>query len=295
MSPSKLSMPRDAQDKMLHLRFKGISAPVALAGAADLLPAIETAFRAWPWRRLHQRSSIAPNITITKKKRGYLRVSPWVDSPEIDDDPADAMCDFVSDILDSYIEEHPGVLGIHAAAVRIGSGLVIFPSTHRAGKSLLATHLIRHGGVLFSDDVLLLAARGRHALATGISPRLRLPLPKTVKPAFRRFLKTAGMCTNHRYGWVHLKRKHIAPFGTPALVKAIVVLDRHGKKPKPTRLVPIPRAEGLKRLADRGFALDVPASTALSRLTQLTTQSLCYRLRYRNPDKAATCLIDAFT
>jgi hypothetical protein len=276
------------------LRFRGIPNPISLNDAEDLLPAIETVFPGWEWRRLIRQSSIPAVISFSREADKFRRQSRWVDKPDLDDDPADAMCNFVSDVIDAYIEEHPGTLGIHASAIRIGNGLIIFPNTHKAGKSLLATHLVNQGGVLFSDDVLLLPKRGCYAMATGIAPRLRLPVPEESDSTFQEFLAESGMCANQRYGWVNLRLGQVASLGDRAPIKAIVLLDRHDVSDESPQLEHIPRPQALARLVRHGFSLEANASEVVTRLSRVVGKAECYRLHYCTPEKAAKYLCEIF-
>lgn len=235
-----------------------------------------------------------PAISFTKVKGGFRRHSKWVEKLDVDDDPADAMCNFVSDLIDTFIEEHQGTLGVHAAAICFQKGLVVIPTTHRSGKSLLATHLVQQGGTLFSDDVLLIPPQGRKGMATGIAPRLRLPLPKDARSTLPSFLDVNGMCANHRYGWVRLQRGQIASLGEKAPICGIVMLDRQDGYRGQPRLYPLPRAEGLSQLVRRGFALEAEASDVLGRLTRVAEQADCYQLRYGSTSQAADLLTRTF-
>lgn len=280
--------------EITHLRFKGIALPICLEDSPELLDAIQTTFTGWPWHQLKRHSPLPPVIRFTREGEKFHRHSRWVDKLDLDDDPADAMCNFVSDMLDCYLEEHPGMLGLHASAVKLGEGLIVFPSTHRAGKSLLTTHLISKGGVLFSDDVLLIPGRGCHGMATGVSPRLRLPVPPETDAEFKRFIKKQGMCKNERYGWIKLNPQHIAPLGEKAPITAIIMLNRQQDSPKTPQLTEAARAQALHALVSQGFMLDASASEVLKRLSYVAKQSACYTLNYHSAEEAADYLLQNF-
>ena len=283
------------EPETMWLRFQGVSASVELNGAADLLPAIEDVFMGWPWKRLKRQPRVPVAISFTKHGEKYLRHSKWVETPDLDDDATDAMCDFVSDIIDAYVEERPGMLGIHASAVRIGDGLIVIPSTHRSGKSLLCAHLVARGGVLFSDDVLLLPPRGFQGIATGIVPRLRLPVPDENNSPLPTFISQNGIYANERYGWLKLPSGQMAKLGDRAPVRAIVLLNRKKKKvDRMPRLDAISRPDALARLIRRGFALDAKADDVLSRFSRIASTADCYRLKYGSATKAADHLWQTF-
>ena len=276
------------------LRFREISSPVVLEDAEALVPAIKTVFPGWGWQRLSRRSPIPAGISFTRHGDKFQRHSQWVEKIDLDDDPADAMCNFVSDIIDTYIEEHPGILGIHASAIRFGATLIVIPSTHRSGKSLLTTHLINQGGVLFSDDVLLLSKRGHYGIATGIAPRLRLPVPVEKGSTLPDFLSQAGMCSNQRYGWVNLHPGQVAKLGSKAKIQTLLLLDRQENQNMQPKLAPVSNAEALARLIRRGFSLDSGAGEVLARLSAIVKQAKCYQLSYDSAQQAAIRLKDQF-
>ncbi len=207
------------------------------------------------------------------------------------------MCDFVSDVIDAYLESRANILGLHAAAVRMADGLVVFPSSHRSGKSLLAMNLVRRGADLYSDDVLLLPAFTGQGMATGIAPRLRLPLPLPLptgaNAGLAAYLERDGWCANQRYGWPRLAPPEIAALGTRAPVRAIVTLHR-GQQEGAPNLTPMTSSEGLKNLVKQGFALNAPVGVVLSRLSALVTGAPCYRLTYADPSAAADLLCRTF-
>ena len=282
----------------VSLRFHGVSAPVALEGTADLLPAIETVFAGWPWMRLSRRSPKPAVISMTRQGNKYYRHSKWADmglGGSDFDAPAEAMCNFVFDIIWAYTEERPGLLGIHASAVGLGSGLVVFPSSHKSGKSLLATHLVARGGVLFSDDVLLLPPRGRRGMATGIVPMLRLPVPQEKGSPLPAFISRAGLFAIGDYGWVGLRPGQVARLGERLPIHAVILLDRRKRADTKPRLDPMPRAEGLAKLIYRGFSLEARADDVLARLTAIAGKAQCFRLTYGSASKAADLLWETFS
>ncbi|HEX3976854.1 MAG TPA: hypothetical protein VHW96_11350 [Solirubrobacteraceae bacterium] len=69
---------------------------------------------------------------------------------------------------------------LHAGAVVTSHGLIAVVGTSGAGKTTLATELLRRGGTLFADDILALEARGDEVIAYP-GPSL-MNLPRSVEP-----------------------------------------------------------------------------------------------------------------
>jgi hypothetical protein len=69
---------------------------------------------------------------------------------------------------------------LHAGAVVTPHGLIALVGSSGAGKTTLATELLKRGGVLFADDILALAARGDEVIAHP-GPSL-MNLPRSVEP-----------------------------------------------------------------------------------------------------------------
>ncbi len=95
-------------------------------------------------------------------------------------DVVNGICDLIVELNWSRLRQKTELLCLHAAGVEMGEALLVLPSGRRAGKSTLTAELARRGHRVFSDDILALQLDANGVaigLATGISPRLRLPLP----------------------------------------------------------------------------------------------------------------------
>ena len=98
-----------------------------------------------------------------------------------------AACSLVAILLNRLVENDPSLLALHAGAVAIGARTIIFPATHRAGKSTMAAALALRGHRLVAEDILPLdcGSAAMAAVASGTAPRLRLPLPPSSALRFR--------------------------------------------------------------------------------------------------------------
>lgn len=196
----------------------------------------------------------------------------------------EAICEIHDALFDWLLAANPGWLCLHAAAARIGDQLVCFPSVGKAGKSTLMIELALRGHQIYCDDVLPIEGRRNRALALGIAPRLRRPLPATASEPFHTFLDERWGPFNRRWVYACLGEGEIAPFGAEAEIGALVLLERDDGLDRP-HLEPIGKAEVLRELILQDFADAVPATAKLDRLIGVVERAACYMLSYaRGPD-----------
>jgi hypothetical protein len=231
-------------------------------------------------------------ITLEQTKGGYRRTSPWLSKPKVVRDPVAAICDFIVDLTKAFIAEDSGLLCLHCAALEIGGGLVVIPSTYRAGKSTLAVHLAAAGATLFTDDVLPLGAPGERGLALGIRPRLRLPLPADSGSLFNDFVAARPGPVSKRYRYVALGSGELAPFGSSTAIKGVVLLER--QEGAPLDFQAVRDSDVMKAAILRNFARDVPAIDIFDRLSSVVHGSRCFKLTYGSGAEAAAALIGEF-
>ncbi len=256
-----------------------------------LLVMAET-LRDWRIEEVRLPEGITPQIRLSSSRKGYKRDSEWLEKPIVFRDPVDAVCDLIVDLVHAYVADHPDLLCLHCAAVEFRGGLVIFPSTYRAGKSILSVKLASCGGKLYADDVLPIRKSDHTGMALGILPRLRLPLPQSADRHFREYIDRRRGPGSARYQYVKLKRSEHAPLEETAPIRGIVVLEwGSGEAPA---LVETDRGHMLKDVILRNFARQNPALDIVECLYAVVTNAPCYRLRYETLQEAADLLIDAF-
>lgn len=195
-------------------------------------------------------------------------------------------------LFDWYLAERPDHLCLHAAAARIGEGLVCFPCIGRAGKSVLTTALAHAGARIFCDDVLPISPDGGSGIALGIAPRLRNPLPRVVGRALRAFVKARMGPTDAHWIYACMRQGEIAPYGEMAGIKAFILLQR--ERGRPTVLEPAKPSEILSEVIAQNFAKSVPALDAFDRLAATVQRARCHRLCYGDPQEAARYLMREF-
>jgi hypothetical protein len=272
--------------------FTGLRRPVAFINSESLYRHLFTILRDWEIKRLDRSVEQPPVITIQKTGEGFQRQSRWLSKPAIFRNAVDAACDFIVDLIHAYVADHEGLLCLHCAAVEFEQGLVVFPNTYRAGKSIFSLKLVSCGGRLFTDDVLPITAHCDFGMALGILPRLRLPLPQASGQAFSDFVSERAGPQNDRYCYVKLSERKLAALGTTAAICCITILQRD-EASEPV-LIKTKKSVVMRDVILRNFARRNPALDIVDRLHSIVENAECYTLRYSNLGQAVKLLEDAF-
>ncbi len=316
-------------DSRQLLAFEGLPLPLLFEDAGEVADVLHAIVRTWPLRDasrananpVEARSTPSPNHQVIPAKAGIsactANATPALsqaDQPPAPHDAAlivardngaftvcspardvvaerlsavEAACCLLVELVELMVAGTPEAICLHAGAAMIGGRLVVLAGDARAGKSTLAVALAARGHRLFCDDML--PVRAGRAVALGIAPRLRLPLPEAVARVLADYLATCPGPTAGRYGYV--LPPSLAPHGETAPLGAIVVLDR---RPGPTHIERLPPAATLTHLLRRNFARDDDASAILGRLQALTSGVATYRLHYETLDDACSSLENVF-
>lgn len=276
------------------LHFEGVTQPIRFINCDELHPLLKSIFRDSQIELVSSDSSEDTSITIERTAKGYKRSSSWLEKPAVFKDPVDAVCDFTVDLIHAFVGDHQGYLCLHSAAALFNEGLFLFPSTYRSGKSTLSLHLAFNKVPLFTDDALPVVAETNEGMATGLFPRLRIPLPESVTPGFRNYVRQRIVLRNDRYCYVSLDGNEQPQLGTLAPIRGIVLLDLCMDN-KETVLTEAGRKEVIKEMILRNFARQNKALEIVERIYTIAESTECYKLTYNDPDQAAKRLIRAFT
>lgn len=272
--------------------FASLHHPVEFINSGSLYRHLFEILRDWEIKKIEPHDEHLPVISIRKTNKGFQRRSKWLSEPKIFRNPIDTVCDFIVDLIHAYIADNEGLLCLHCAAVKFNQGLVVFPNTYRAGKSILSLKLVSCGGQLFTDDVLPITSQGNFGMALGILPRLRLPLPEASGEAFSSFAFEHAGPKSDRYLYVKLSKREQAELGTTAPIRGITILQRDTAA-KPA-LMKVKKSAVVKDVILRNFARQNPALEIVDRLYSIAEKADCYTLRYASLDQAVELLDDAF-
>lgn len=278
----------------MWIKLEGIQAPISFDGAKALVPVLKSVLRGWTLREVAHGTG-TPQIRLTAGPRGFERRSPWIEGGGalVLMDPVDAVCDLLLDLERAYIEDSASLLALHAAGVKVGDGLVVFPSTHATGKSLLSVALAHAGHRVFADDQLpIVPDTPTIAVAPGFLPRLRRPLPDDVDAGLADFIRAHPGPVSQKFRYVDLGPKALAPLGERAPITGLVLLNREpGAKAK---IEPATEAEVLKACVLQSFGRSLGAIEVLDHLHAMIKDAECMKLSYAKAPEAAAVLQEAF-
>ena len=89
---------------------------------------------------------------------------------------------------------------------------------------------------------------------------------------------------SERFLYIDLDSDMLAPFGTRAPIKAIILLNR--TETGVSELAKIKGGEALKRMIEQNFSRDMPALDILDFLHDVVADAGCYELNYRSGEEA---------
>ncbi|EPX78955.1 hypothetical protein thalar_01771 [Litoreibacter arenae DSM 19593] len=264
----------------------------------DLLEGFKSILRGWHVREVSEQGTPPPIIRFSKRDGRFQwqseRLPPPDDwSPRGPRKVMDGVADFHYRFLDWHALEFTNQFCLHCAAVRVGGGLVIFPSGKKAGKSTLVTELALRGYQIFCDDVLPIELGGNDGLAMGILPRLRLPLPENISPDHSRFVDRRMGLADRYAAYINFRPSELAAFGTTAPIRAIVLL-RRSDAPVSARLLPAGRAETLARMIDQNFATHLSPTLIFDEMSALMDRAELRTLEFSDVGQAAQCIAETY-
>lgn len=275
-----------------HLGRTDVAHAIELHDAEEVISALGTVME--NWNLTNSRGQVADDTPVSRIHGApggrYNFQSWWSRRPLKNIGLAGAACGAVADLTQGFCDARPGILALHCGAVRINGHLVAFTGYYRTGKTTLVTRLAAEPELsLFCDDVLPVLPDGT-AIALGIQPRLRLPLPDNVAPEFRSFVDHNLTIRDSRYGYV--ASPTLAPHGTRAPLSAIVVLSRCEGVPASLHHVDVAEAAG--HLIRQNIADPGAAEIHYDQIAAMANRLLCLKLRYSDLEEAAAVLLEAF-
>ena len=179
----------------------------------------------------------------------------------------------------------------HAAAVEIGHGAALLLGDSGSGKSTLALTLAAMGCRLIADDRVGLAVEDGAvmAMALGLAPKARLPLPAAAAAGLPEFVKARSVRAGNGVAVLKLATDEQAPPGVQAPVRAFIRLDRRGGA---ARLEAESRAVIVRTLAEAAAAPGLTPEEVLAIAVAATAAVPTYRLGYGESDEAARLLVE---
>lgn len=277
-------------DSLTSLRFAGSSGRLLLPRADDLAKALSNCLLGWDCETAPAGDDTPLLAAAARTGRGiprYAVSSRYTDRPSGGLPQASAVCSLIADLSQDWAESAPDILGLHAAAVGFGGGLVVITGPSRAGKSTLATRLALEPGADFFCDDVLPVDRLAHGVALGIAPRLRLPVP-IGSPALARLVRDRKLLSDDRYVYVDPPQR--APHGARLPLRAILIPER--REGATASFYHIDRGEALSMLLRQSLTSFPTAELAFDHATAVVAGLPVARLVYSDLDEAAALVCD---
>lgn len=276
--------------------FKGLEAPFRVHDVEHIIDLLAQIVTGWPFEVRGAIPSAQPffSVRAIEGSDRVLSETHVQDKPARELDPLNALCDMLATLPYAMADADDRLICLHAAGVQLGDRLVVFPNIRRAGKSTLACAFAMAGHPVFCDDVLPTSFdKAGHAYghAMGIAPRLRLPLPETLAPSFRKWVEAAPGPQNKQYKYLALADQ--PPKGRARRIGGFVVLDRQDDARR-AQLAPVTADDAMSALLHQNFTRDRHSADVLASVSAVLSAEPCFRLTYFQLQDAVTCLETAF-
>lgn len=285
--PKAASVAQDSRQTHA-LWFDGVPRPVLLVDAPEVLAGMDRVTHGWPHGRLAPAATNAvdPACRVVRTAQGYDVQSAFIPAPFTDLPLASTVCAVLADIAEARTEAWPAATVIHAAAVEIEGQVVAFIGPSRAGKSTLAARLGAEPDLtLYCDDMLPVLPDGT-AVALGIAPRIRLPLPTALSEEFRAHIRASTALADESYAF--LTTPNLAPHGTRAPLAALVWLDRCTSGA--VRFLNVPPSEAFARLGDARMQIGEGQGVIPGPLLSVIADLPCLELSYTDLEEAVSAI-----
>jgi hypothetical protein len=191
----------------------------------------------------------------------------------------------------SAINAHPFLFYIHAGVIGARNGCVLFPAAPGSGKSSLTAAMTSRGFRYFSDEVALVETpefdvrpmplafcakrTGWEVMARYFPDILRAPMHRRLDGKDVRYVAPPANLVQH----------------TPQRVSHIIF--PHYEADEETRLVPVSRADALRRLMDECLALRTRLKVEdVRKLMDALSRIDCYALTFSSLDEAVHLISD---
>jgi hypothetical protein len=273
-----------------RLHYPGVAVQVAMQNAPDVEIALGQALRGWHAREIPDADPEARQSFVQGKQDGYTAVSCYLDEALEGLGVAGATCAIIADLAQDYFQTRPGALALHCAAFTYNQRLIAVTGPSRAGKSTLAARLTMEADMqVFCDDVLPLL-EGDSAIALGIAPRLRLPLPDSCSEPFKTHVARHMGPRDDSYGY--LCAPTVASHGTLAPLSVLLILDR--RSDTVARFHDVAEDEALHFLLSQNMSDLRTAEIAFDKMSDLLAGVACLRLVYSDLENAVALIRTTF-
>ncbi len=279
-----------------YLSVEGIKAGISLKVDSSFIEALPFIFSHWPYE-LKNTAACDIFATVELKKDGWFYLtSPFMKGENNYLGAVNVVCALVAELAWQRLREDPSLLCIHGAAAEFGSRLVVFPATRKAGKSTLSVAMAAAGIRIFTDDFLPVSIEDDGIIrgeGSGVSPRLRLPLPAQIGRKAKEFMAQRPLLSNTQYTYVKPRQTESARFGETKPLGGFVFLERADGIA--AQMAEISKAQALKTLIYQNFSRAGHAGDILAMLEFAAMNLPCYLLKYDQTEPAIALLQKQFS
>jgi len=272
-----------------------LDAGITLKVNAAFHEALPFIFSHWPYEIVSETSrDMFAKIELMPNGR-FAFTSPFFEKPNTYSNPLNVICSLVAELAWQRLREDPSLLCIHGAGAEFAGRLVVFPATRRAGKSTLSVAMAAAGIRMFTDDFLPVSVLDDgiiRGISSGVSPRLRLPLPTQIGEVAHAYMARCPLLTNKQYTYVKPLKTENAHFGETLPLGGFVFLERADGAT--AEISEISTAKALKTLIYQNFSRAGNAGDILAMLEFVALNLPCYLLKYDQAEPAIALLQTQF-
>jgi len=277
--------------KPKYLLLDGLKASIALKVDSAFIESLPFIFSHWPYE-IVQETPRDPFATIELRDNGrYYLISPFIDNKDSYRDCVNGICAIVAELAWQRLREEPSLLCVHGAAADFDGRLVVFPATRKAGKSTLSVAMAAAGIRIYTDDFLPISVEEDgviRGISSGVSPRLRLPLPEQIGATAVDYMARRQLISNKQYTYVKPLETECASYGESLPLGSIVFLERQDGAQ--AELAEISTAKALKTLIYQNFSRAGNAGDILAMLEFVALNLPVHLLRYDHAEPAIAVL-----
>ncbi len=277
--------------KQGYLLLEGIEAGIELKVDSVFVESLPYIFSHWPYKVVPETTREVFAKIECKDNGRYYFTSPYIESKDSYRDALNGICAIVAELAWQRLREDPSLLCIHGAAADFGGRLVVFPATRKAGKSTLSVAMAAAGIRMFTDDFLPISVEDDgiiRGISSGVSPRLRLPLPAQIGETAKAFMARRPLLSNKQYTYVQPLKTENAQYGEALPLGGVVFLERVDGAT--AEMVEISKAKALKTLIYQNFSRAGNAGDILAMLEFVASNLPLYLLRYDHAEPAIEVL-----
>ena len=279
-----------------RLIYDGLTGPIAVSGSAidEVGGDLNLLLPGWPCRREEGPPHDKGDITVDRRWGRYAVARSGRRKRTIVRTTRGAAEEIGRALMNRAIGQRDDQVGLHAGAVRIGSGAVLLMGEAFVGKTSIVTHLAAAGHHVVADDCVIVrfaGARGPSAVALGFAMLIRLPLPEGTDPAADAFVAARSSRWTDGHVLVRPNPGEGAAFGEETGISALVHLQRDATS---CEISAVSSPEAVRTLTVMAWNPRLSTERFMGGIAPLAIGLPTFRLRFHDSADAARLLRSHF-